>query len=334
MSPYIPPRYQQSYRRREISFICRQALRGESLCLIGVAGSGKSNLIKFLRDDKQAKQQYLGGRTDRVHFPDVDAQGWDGTTDTLWSMMADALGRVTDHLQPPARPYVHDHQHRLQEKLAWICGEEGHQVMFLLDEFDDVLRTGPRSLFDQISRLRSAGHRERLSFLVFTRKLPHILGRKHELDTLSKFYDLIRYNIFALPMHTRDDTMQMLLHLNAKANNRLNRSDLTQIGDIVGGHTRLTKVLFEIWLRNPGSRASSVQELAMLPEIQDECRRIMKGLHRQEDEVAVRFVHDAHLDGDLPTLRHLQRRGLLTEDWRCFSMLLYHYLREQSPEGG
>jgi len=326
--PNNTPRYLSTYRTREIKFICNQAARGESLCFVGIAGSGKSNLIKFLRDDDVAKRQYLAERTDEIHFPDIDATGWDGTPESLWNMMANALGRVTDHLSPPAVSYASDPLERLEQKIEWVCQRKEHRVMFMLDEFDDVLRKGPRNVFDKLSRLRSGGNREQLSFLVFTRKLPHILGRDHKLATQSKFYDLFRYRIVALPLHNADDSRQMLKHLNAVAGYPLIREELIPIRSHTGGHARLIKVTFEVWQREKPEMGRIVESLAEQPEIQDECARILNGLHRQEREVAIRFGRGQALPSDASTVDHLRRRGLLlaNDDW--FSPFMGIYIRD------
>ncbi len=217
---------------------------------------------------------------------------------------------------------------QLEERIEWVCQQEQHRVMFMLDEFDDVLRKGPPSVFDQLSRLRSAGNRERLSFLVFTRKLPHVLGRGHQLETQSKFYDLIRYNTFALPLHEIADSRQMLKHLNAKADNPFAREELTLIQSLTGGHTRLIKVTFEVWLREKPEDQRIVDFLAGQPEIQDECNRILNGLHRQEREVALRFAHGQTVALDDPTLDQLQRRGLIVQNGKWFSPFMEIYLQD------
>lgn len=326
----IPPRYLPSYRECEVKFICDQAKGGESLCLIGVAGSGKSNLTKFLRDETKAKRQYLGDETETIHFLAVDATGWDGKPESLWELMVNALVSVTTYLPAPQTPIYSDKPlQQLETWLQWVCQQQQHKVMFMLDEFDDVLRIGPRSVFDQFSRLRSAGNRERLSYLLFTRKLPHVLGRQHDLDTQSKFYDLFRNHIYALPLLKGDDSWQMLRHLNARTGYPLDRMDLVHIRSLTGGHSRLIKITFEVWQREKPSEGGEITTvLAAQPEIQDECNRILQGLHRQEREVAIRFARNQAYISDEPTLKHLQRRELIGPTGIWFSPFMEIYIRD------
>ncbi len=58
------PRYLATYRQDVMRLICDFARQGESLCLMGVAGTGKSNVTNFLRHDPyQHKSLYLGDET-------------------------------------------------------------------------------------------------------------------------------------------------------------------------------------------------------------------------------------------------------------------------------
>ena len=44
MDQLVTPRYQATYRQTEIRLIADCAKQGQSLCLMGVAGTGKSNI--------------------------------------------------------------------------------------------------------------------------------------------------------------------------------------------------------------------------------------------------------------------------------------------------
>ena len=55
----------------------------------------------------------------------------------------------------------------LQDRLKGVCQKLGHQVMFVLDDFDMVLKTGPLTMLERLNGLRSEGNRGFLSYLVF-----------------------------------------------------------------------------------------------------------------------------------------------------------------------
>jgi hypothetical protein len=79
------------------------------------------------------------------------------------------------------------------------------------------------------------------------------------------------------------------------------------------------KQALEVWQREKPKEGNITAILAAQPEIQDECHRILQGLHRQEQEVAIRFARNQSYALDDPTLTHLQRRGLIGREGRRWS---------------
>jgi ABC-type dipeptide/oligopeptide/nickel transport system ATPase component len=333
MSLNVIPRYQHTYRIDEINLIIRLARRGESLGFVGMAGVGKSNIVNFLRHVQQNAPQ-VEQDVKRLHFPIVNSAQWPGTPDSLWKMMVEALDQATTELSPPQEdrkviPFSGDERafKTLQTRLKWLCQELGHQVMFVLDDFDRVLEVGPLAMLEQLDGLRSDDNREFLSYLVFTKRLPHILGQNHPLENKSKFYDLFRPNIYALEPYTQNDAMQMLRHLNGVAGNPLSDSDLEQIYQLVGGHARLLKLVFNIWVEEKLSGIRTTY-FAEKPDIKQECERILLNLHDQEREVALLLVRGLAKAEHQDIINHLTRRGMLvkTEPMTWFSPLMAQIL--------
>src|SRR3954463_2701670 len=97
------PRYPPTFRQDEIRLIMDAARQGQSLCFMGIAGIGKSNITNFLRHDPyQYKQQYLGADTQKFLFPVVEGNAWDQKPQALWESMLAELGEsARDLAQPP-----------------------------------------------------------------------------------------------------------------------------------------------------------------------------------------------------------------------------------------
>ena len=271
MPPVAIPRYHPTFRQDEIDLILGFALRGESLGFLGVAGVGKSNLVNFLRDIQKNAPQVQQDVT-RLHFPVVDTPQWPGTPNSLWKMMLEALNQVTRELSPPPElkkiiPISEDERafKALHDRLQWICQDLGHQVMFILDDFDRALETGPLDMLERLNGLRSEGNRGYLSFLVITKKLPHVLGRRYDLEYESKFYDLFHNHIYALEPYGRDDALQMLKHLNDLARSPLADSQLEHIYRMAGGHARLLRLVFSIWTEEATSGARVTMRMLRRP---------------------------------------------------------------------
>jgi hypothetical protein len=333
MSTNVTRRYQATYRRDEIDLIIRLALRGESLAFVGLAGIGKSNIVNFLREfDEHATE--LEQDVTRLHFPIVDAAYWEETPLSLWKIMLDALNQAIQSLSPPPLdekiiPISEEERilNPLRLRLQWLCQELEHLVMFVLDDFDDVLKIGPLSMLERLNGLRSEGNREALSYAVFTKRLPHILGRSHDLENESNFYDLFRHNIYALEPYSAEDAFQMLKHLNEVAGNPLRERDLAEIRQLAGGQAQLLKIVFDLWVNEGMAGVNLVTYLAEQPDVQQECTRILRGLHKEERAVLTRVARDAATADDANIIDHLVRRGVLVADThKLFSPLLDQFL--------
>lgn len=336
------PRYPPTYREDEICLILDAARQGQSLCFVGIAGIGKSNITNFLRHDPyQYKQQYLGKDTAQFLFPVIEGNGWNQTPQHLWELMLADLSELTRDLpQPPADTkmlQLSEEQRTfsaLRERVQWVTKD--HQVMFILDDFDKVLQAGPLSMLEQLSALRNAGNRDKLSYLLFTKKLPHLLGKAHPLLNNSKFYDLFKDFIYALKPYTYQDAQQMLLFLNENADKPLHLKDLPLIREkLTGGHAGLIKIVFDSWRRTAPEADDLVTFFAEKPEVRNECQRIYQGLHRHEQQVARRVAHYEQTAEDQAVIDHLCRRGLLLNatsgEW--FSPLLASFLRSDATQG-
>lgn len=325
------PRYRPTYRLDEIDLVIQFAKRGESLGFVGIAGVGKSNLINFLRDI-QRNAELVSQSVEDMHFPIVDTTYWEGTPVNLWQMMLDALIQATEDLPPPPEsdraPILEEARviNTLRTQLHWICQELKQKVTFVLDDFDAVFETGPLAMLERLNALRSEGNRGHLSYLIFTKRLPHLLGQSHDIENKSKFYDLFRHNIYVLEPYTQEDARQMLAHLNEVADRPLSTSDLGQIYTLAGGHARLLKIVFDTWLKEPPSEANTVAYFSLSPDVQQECQRILSNLHEQEQQAALLVARGGQTSEYRDVINHLVRRGLLSESGAWFSPLFAQFL--------
>lgn len=340
MAGNVIQRYRRTYREDEIRLIIRCASRGESLGFVGVAGAGKSNLVNFLRDMPRSAQ-YIGEDVERMFFPIVDVAHWPGTANSLWKMMLDALNQAAKELPPFPKdnnkviPISEEERAlgTLRTRLGWICQELKHRVMFVLDDFDAVFEGGPLAMLERLNGLRSEGNRDYLSYLTFTKRLPHILGRSYELENRSKFYHLLRHNLYALEPYSPDDAHQMLMHLNEVAERPLSQKDLVQIRALAGGHAQLLRTVFSLWINEGAPGADSIAYFVARPDVRQECQRILRNLHEQEQEVALEVARGQHTADHQDTIDHLARRGLLvtSDPITWFSPLFGRFLSTYKP---
>jgi hypothetical protein len=333
------PRYTATYRQQELGYICKAAQEGQSLCFVGVAGVGKSNITNFLHSDPYAyKPQYLGRETGAIHFPVVDGNTWDGTPEGLWVQLLSTLTATVEHLDKPLPDAkiipISEGQKAFSELrrwVNWLCQEHDQKIMFILDDFDGVIQRGPLAMLEQLNALRSEGNRGKLSYLLFTKRLPHILGRSHPLLGKSKFYDLFSHHIYALGLYTPEDEHQMLVHLNEGVGKPLRQQELVAIKTLAGGHARLLKILFELWRAATPDREDHIAYFLEKSDVREECSRILNSLHPDEQAVARRIVAGSDTPADADLIDHLVRRGLLLDSTTMvwFSPLFRAYIEQE-----
>jgi hypothetical protein len=333
-------RYRPEYREAELRLICQHARTGESLCFVGIAGIGKSNLVNFLRSETPWRAQHLGDRAGCACFPLVNSREWEGTPQSLWRMMLRALVEVTTNV-PTADdlsvlPLAESDRHyaRLQVRLQTVCQRLQRPVTFVMDDFDNVIESGPLLMLEGLNGLREDRNRGWLSYLIFTKRLPHVLGWKHDLQHKSKFYDLWRRDIYALEPYIPKDAHQMLMFLNAHSNKALGKRELAHIHGIVGGHAQLLKVVHDLWSKEGPPPQDALTYFADKPDVREECLRVLQGLHEEEQEAALRIVRGQAVDSDI--LNYLNIRGLVQNmnPVRWFSPLMARFLSTFAPRGG
>lgn len=330
------PRYQPRYRQSEVALICDCVRRGQSLCLVGVAGSGKSNLTNLLhRDPYGYKPAYLGADEPSIHFPLVVGPTVSASAQALWEGMASALDETLGKQERPLGDekirQISTEQTALSQLRAYLkqlCQEQDQRVMFILDDFDVLLANGPLPMLEQLAALRN-DNRDRLSYLIFTKRLPHLLGQAHPLQDHSKFYDLFRHHTYALGLYNREDARQMLDFLNENGNQSpLSAPTLQEIVDLAGCHAGLLRILFDAWREAPPT-GDAVTYFAQQPAVRAECGRILGSLHADEQQTAVALVRGQQDKAAPELVEHLATRGLLTKTdgtVRWFSKIFQQHL--------
>ncbi|MEZ4732664.1 MAG: hypothetical protein R3E79_36640 [Caldilineaceae bacterium] len=123
----------------------------------------------------------------------------------------------------------------------------------------------------------------------------------------------------------------MLLHLNELAGKPLTTRELALIQSFTGGHARLIRLVFELWRTQRPDEEEPIADLAAQSDVRDECQRILRGLHDEEQAVVLRIAQGIQKAEDQPVIDHLVRRGLLREgeELRWFSPLFAEFLRSR-----
>lgn len=323
-------RFNEDFRADELALIVDLARRGLSLAFVGVAGIGKSNLLNCLRLRHAVLTSPAGSLHLRVIV--LDGNNWDGSPAGFWRLARQeaeqSLG-VNTNVIPLAGDPADRNTLIVRNLVGNACRQPNQRLVFVLDDADRLLQTGPLDLLGQLRTLRDE-NRDMFSYLLFTKRLPHRLGQGLGLRTDSKFYELFSSRIYALRPYQQADARHMLNYLNSQSNRPLRGPALATILHLSGGHAMLLKHLHELWLSQPPGEDDVLAAVVRHPDIVDVCRRIHRSLHAHEQEVLRSLSRGQMLaPGDAPAVTLLQKRGLLTGARNeCFSPVLERYLHD------
>jgi energy-coupling factor transporter ATP-binding protein EcfA2 len=159
--------YPSDYRAAEVRAVVVAVQAGECVSVVGLSGSGKSNLLGFIANRVKNTRCYFA----LVDCNRISERDGAYTTDGFFRLLRRALGspgETTDELG------------MLDTVIERRQFEHGAAISLLLDRFDDVAANASPTLFNNLRALRDA-HKYHLTYVAATR---HPLRTHSELAEL------------------------------------------------------------------------------------------------------------------------------------------------------
>jgi hypothetical protein len=333
-------RYTINYRAIETRQVMDWIKAGQSGCLIGLRGAGKSNFLRFLlRQD--VRQRYLGWNWADFAFVLIDLLAvaersewavYELVLDRLWGVNEEIAEEMTSLRQEvtSSRDLLVA-QRAVERCVDALCQRPAQRIVLLFDEFDAVFRTLDPSLFRCLRAIRDA-HKGQVSYLVIVANdLAHL---RDDLPEVEHFCRLVSRNVCGLGPYSEADTRQMIRYLASHRSIELGERDTVRLIELSGGHAGLLKATLSLlWNAHYGSDlAKLAPALSDEPAMQAECRKVWDSL--PESEQAALYALARGTQVDLRTLPRLKRKGLVQEgqpETSLFSPLFAEFVRQQAP---
>jgi energy-coupling factor transporter ATP-binding protein EcfA2 len=256
--------YPSNYRSSEISRILSAVKAGESVCLLGLSGSGKSNLVGFLAERLK----------DGPHFILVDCNQLPHSDPTaLFSAIQQSLslGQSTDASLPALFASVSQ---------AFTAYPQG--ICFILDRFEALDPTTPafRQLTANLRALRDQ----------YKYQVTYLISSRRPLDASSELAELFFANTFWLGPLSQPDAMWSITQYAQRKALSWSEAECQQIYTLSRGYSSLLRAiceahatgtplevtdllahpaiqarLYEFWQDAPGQRALEESGLAEHP---------------------------------------------------------------------
>jgi DNA-binding winged helix-turn-helix (wHTH) protein len=181
MSIFKEAGFPAHYREAEVGRIMSAVYRLRSIAITGLAGMGKSNVVRFIVSHPQVKPRYLKERANDYAFVHVDCTG------LADSVEAEILGEIAaqlhrDGLAAGGLPLPNGSGNPRSSLKEHILGVPPTlNLALVLDGFDEAAARMGRPFFNYLAHLRNARPRGNLSYIFVTRRP---MGHLHELHEL------------------------------------------------------------------------------------------------------------------------------------------------------
>jgi hypothetical protein len=345
------------FRHDIVSRLFALAQAGESASVVGVSGTGKSNLFNHLLNPA-IQSHFLGAEAFHFLFVRIDCHNLlDFSVRAILSLFLEELRRLEERREDLGLDdTLFHHLDRYHEALIaarddllrvqysfgqavrpFLAGSQ-RRLIFLVDQFDELpLAVDPR-LFTLLRGLRES-YKDRLAYLVFTRNtlaavMSHDLARE-------ELYELMAANVLGLGPYERRDARLMLERIAQRHGLTVPEAAVELLIVASGGHAGLLRAsLFAArsHLDELAATAGPIPELlAHDHNVNAECAKIWASLTLEEQQLLAAVAQGAPLDwpesaaygAPLDPAGLLTLKGLLHRDRPnpIFSPLFGHYAR-------
>lgn len=308
------------FRKDEVDYIAQRWKAGVSSSVVGLGSVGKSNFIQHLMD-AEVQAHYLGAEAEKLKTIVIDSnmlgplpspgpeseqlRCWAGYEllmhrlflafypfDMLEADDARRFYAAYQSLQDGSNPLYAYMSLRYFELGLEFFFRIGHRIIFLFDEFDELLRILPVKFFQTLRGVRDL-HKHQLQFVTFTRSPLPLLVERLSIDPLAiePFAELFTDNVLYLGPYSEKDGRRMVEELGRRRGQTHSEHVLSLLMGATGRYAGLLRAGFNL-LETLGSvnmDEQSVESFASLlaakMPMRTECMTIWTSLSPSEQVV-------------------------------------------------
>ena len=261
-----PPRFESLYPAKawflEIEEILNFIKQGKSVELVGIPGTGRSNLLGLLSYNRGARIAHLGEEGyKKFHFvwinlSEVKRKPQSELVKFIFITLIDSLGARAMKNKKAKVEEIFASANKMNDEMVLFQGlkkaidylalEKDLTIVFLSDRFEEYV---PMLTSDFFTTLRSIRNRVKYKFSVvfsLTRPLEEVL----EPEMYSDFDEFFEGNIIYLKFGDVESLNFRIKHLEKINKNKLPKNVLDQVLKLTSGHGKLTRLCIEYWFLN------------------------------------------------------------------------------------
>ncbi len=319
------------FRQQEVGYVMERWRAGESCSLVGVGSVGKSNLLQHLSNETVQSfymKDVAGGKPFKAiiidpsmlgPLPDISSS--DNIAIRCWSGYELMMHRLFLAFYPfsnlsgdDARIFYDTYQAlqdgtnplyaymglRYFELGLEIFMKQGTHIVFMFDEFEEMLRQLPVKFFLTLRGLRDANKRS-ISYLTFTRSpLPQLI-KEFKIDPLAiePFSELFNDNIIYVGPYNETDARNMVADLIKRNDRKYETYAIDFLLWATGRYAGILRASFRALDSLSGVDANTVMtrseqlvyELVTKRAVRVECETIWKSLSDEEQVMLIEFIN-------------------------------------------
>jgi DNA-binding winged helix-turn-helix (wHTH) protein len=253
---YFDSLYPDTTRRKEIQLLIPFLEKGLSSQLIGLPGTGKSNILRLLSYNREVRFKNFGEYEKFLHFTYIDCSEIKGRplldiTKFILLSLSFSLGerrlieeskKVNEFLEEGLK--LHDELilfQSLKKSLDYLSIEKKLTVNLLFDRFESILPNIDSQFFTNLKILRNNAKYRFGSIFSLTRPLEELV----EPTLLADFHDLIIGNEIYISLFDPIGIDFRISYIEKAVRETLKKGLKEQVLSLTGGHSKLTKLSIE-----------------------------------------------------------------------------------------
>jgi hypothetical protein len=329
MAAYKEASFPLNYRETEVKRIMDALYRLRSIAVIGLAGMGKSNLLRFVASHVEARSLYLRDRAASFVFVLVDCNRIDSTERAVLEELCDQL--VALGIPSGIKGRIRQGDDRVRQLRTTLQSqfqnlETGQNVCIIFDPID---HTG-KQLAPQFPRfLRSLRDVRKNVCFVF--------GSRRPLDPLPELDELFDEPCWVRPLD-QQDALDSIARDEKRLGAAFDEKEKKKLIRVTGGHPGLLKNAAELLHTSfvdpkdsPDDWASRTLESNKIREVCQDLWNDLTTSEKQALKLRARKVPLHELDPE--AVKFLLDTGLLVQGLdgqaACFSMLFGKFVERQ-----
>jgi hypothetical protein len=326
---FFPP----DYREADVKKIMDAIYKLRSVSIVGLAGMGKSNVVRFIVSHPEVKKRYLGDKAEDFAFIHIDCAG--PGCDNERGIYEEILYQLREKMGLEDIPYpdtsdTRQLQRALRRQVSNI--EARLNLAIIFDYFDEAYPRLGKGFFNYLAHLRNSRQRANISYVFATRR---------QLDHLYELQELLDDVCWIGPL-SYNDALGSIRRDEQRLGQMFGPAERDKLIAYMGGHPGFLKNACELLKDGEIDLACPedevVGQLLRSDVIRNLCEELWNDLTSEEKRVLISKARNTPAAGlmDSAAARYLKQSGLLVEaeDRKAtiFCRLFETFVRELETE--